>query len=901
MKKSLFLVSMVLAIVFFSSNGSALEQTNETCYSYCAAYELYWSGDFVWKYIMEYCTMSEEDAAKVIYKLIKTASKGSTESLEVVAQALVCAGWINYHIAPILDDCKDACNANIYAYAPDPTTRGYSSIVYSKNNNKLLLNIWNHGVGYATNITVDVYAGSTSDRDCEITNWEMIGSYVIDELSPYGVLRNDLQIPHNDHHEIPWAYEEDMCNKIKVIIDPDNTVPELGEEDGVDWDNEYIVDIYDLPTLPGYMVEGFEYEMFAGILDSIRIWFDVKNTGEMDGSPSVHVKKCGESGSVAWEDSVSIEGGEKRSMEFDLLDLTDSEDTQDVICLDILIEDEFGTYTKREQVAVYSGSVQGTVYDMYGETVGDATVTMGGYSAETDSKGEYEIRGINELREYTLTATSPSHDFDGTARVNIAFEDNSLYPIGLSHYKVDIVLMDSPGSAIISCPYGGYIFEMDSGYYNYRGGVADTNTYLPGIVPGEYTIRFTKDGFGSSIQSLIIQPGEEKTIDCGLEPSSVYQDDSGILFSPMMNPLWTIPLARDGTENPYYAEISKDGSTVVMLLANPRAGEAKTLIYSKEGQKLGEFLFTYGGGQLNAKASMSYDGSKILIGNKYLLSRTGQLLSENPEGKESSNAYISHDGSMYCYVSRLYDQQFREVTGDLIGSDEDYVRCPSASWGGSSISFTPDNTIVGKCKKAGICRVSMGEETQISEETADSFDQNWDGSVFVASSFDTSSGSAILRFFENDGLVLEKEIECLDRYSGFGDLHFARLSVSPGEGYIAALNGPHGFDYGLFVFDSQGNDLLNIQSQDVWRWNAMFAARATGTGIYYLSHGSEGLTFGVLGQPGTAEKQEVEAGDMVLPEWEMGASSGLETAAAIIITSTISFALLYHAWKVGML
>jgi len=896
MRKILLAFLALFAVFFFSANASAFEQTNETCYGYCAAHKLYWSGDPVWRYITEECSMDEQGVAKVAYKLIKGGSKGAKAAFDVVAQAIMCAGWINHYIAPMLDDCQNSCNANIYSYAPDPTTRGYSEIVYSKNSKKLILNIYNHGHGYAENIDIDVYAGSTTNRDCEVTSYDKVATYQIPELAPMGANRNDLHIPYRHNKEIALDYEEDECNKIKVIIDPYNTIPELGEESGTDWDNEYIIGVNDLPTLPGYYIENFDYKQLGDGLDDVRIWFDVKNSGEMIGWPSVHVKPCGESESVAWENRITVDGYGKRFLEFDIYDLDSDYATQSPVCLEIIIEDEHDSYTKRETITVYSAEVQGAVYDMYGEGVSGATVTMGDYTTTTDSKGKYKVEGISQAGDYTLTATSPEYDVDGTVQVNLTLDPDNPY-LGLNRYGADVVLMDGPATISIRCPYNRYIFELDSGYYNYRGGIPEKNTYIPGIVPGEYTLRLSKDGYTTSIQKITVEAWGDYSIDCGLHAVEVYQDDSGIQFSPRMHDLWTIELRTDGTENPYYAEISDDGGTVVILIANPRPGQAKALIYSKEGQKLGEFPFAYRGGQLRAVASMSYDGSKILIGNRYILSKTGQVISENPDGEVTSDTYMSHDGSLFCHIQKLYDTSFEELSGDLVGSDKDYVHCPGAG------SFDSGNKIIGACKRGGgICRSDMGTETMVDDLGGDRpnfFAQTWDGSFAVASAPHNSIGSSTLYYLQNDNLAWQKEIASEDRFSGLGSVYLPRLSVSPGGGYIVGLSGPMGMDYNPYVFDSSGDDLLNLQDQYISEW-CVFAAKATGTGIYYIKHTKEGMVFGVLGTPGVVEKQQVESEFQEMPEWEAGGSIGLETAAAIVGVSVFSVIMLYYGWRMGM-
>jgi hypothetical protein len=916
MKSShILVVAAFLAFVALASNASAAEaysQTHGICKAQCITWYYYWGNDGTLEYVMDKCSMGGFDSLKTLAKIGKgIAGQSSSAALGVVQDAIVCAITINAAIAPVFEACDDVCTADIHSYGPDivPT-----ELRYDEANKMLVITVTNGGNSYTNEIEVDVYTASTSSRDCSVRYGEMFSYYTIPELSPSGARYYEEGLSSSYTKRIPWEAPEDECSKIRVIVDPEEELPERYFETWGEANNVREEWVNNLPILPYYDIETLEY-MQNGDSDDFRLGVLIKNNGEEMGWPSVTVEKCsGEN--LAYEETVSIEPGEDTYQSFQLDDLFGGDyATEKLQCIRVIVEDENDKAERTISIPLYSGVVGGTVYDMYGKTVTDATVTIDtGQSDKTDSKGKYKIIGVTRMGTHQLTAHSPTHEFDGHANVTFLVNSSEFAAQGeLYKSGVDLVLMDYPGYVNIVCPAGGYNFYLDSGYFNYRGGEESRFAELGGVVPGNYTVMVKKEGYTTFIANIVVERRQETTVQCDIAPMESYQDDSGITFAPQQNDLWTNSLGEGYHLN--YVRISGDGSTVAILAASSAGDEnpLKLVVFTREGQKLADFVFPFirfdeERGPIYPSMRISYDGSYILIGNRYIYRKDGTLVSENPEGSVHQDADLSADGAFVCHVGNLYSSSFTKLTQDLIsGAGTDRVRCQS-SGNSDSAFFTLDGSSLGDCWGGGhgLCRNRFGTETQI--DTLDGNNptcvaESDSGSVVVVSLPESGvdKGSTIY-YLQNEARTWKKVIPTIDSHTGFGSILFSRISVTPAGGYIVALSGAKGYTYDLFVYDSQGNDLRgNIPAGDTGGWSRFYDARATGTGIYYvISRGEHEATFGVLGQPGQGQKQTT-GGETELQDWEMGASGDNGLVAAGLAVTVFAFVMGFFAWKTGML
>ncbi len=913
--KRLFLVLVLfLAAIFFVGPASAAEaytQTQGICKAQCVIGYYYWGNDGTLKFVMDECSMGGWDSLKTVAKLGKDIATQSTgTALGIVQDAIVCAITIDAAIAPVFESCDRQCTEDKYSYGPDLVT---TELRYDENAKQIVVTVTNGGNAYINDVEVDVYVASTTSRDCAVSYGDMFSYYTVPELSP-SVSRLYVEgLSSSYTKRIPWEAPDDKCSKIKVIVDPEEEIPERYFETWGEGNNVREEWVNNLPVLPYYTIENLEY-MQNGDSDDFRLGALIKNNGEVMGWPTVSVKKCNGEG-LAYEEDVSVDPDDTTYQDFQLDNLFGGTYyTEKLECIRVIVEDENGKTERTILIPLYSGTVTGTVYDMYGKAVTDATVTIDtGQSDKTDSKGEYKIVGVTRMGTHTLTAHSPTHEFDGTANVTFAINTTDLATQdGLYLAGVDLVLMDYPGYVKIVCPTGGYNFYLDSGFFNYRGGEGTRIAELGGVVPGDYTVMVTKAGYTSFTANIVVESRQDTTVQCDISPIQSYQNDAGITFAPQQNDLWTQDLGTG--YHLQYARISGDGSAIAVLAASSAADEnpMKLLVFTKEGQKLSDFVFPYirfdsERGPLYPSMRISYDGSKILIGNRYIYSKTGVLISENPEGSVHQDADLSADGAFVCHVGNLYSSGFTELTQDLVsGAGADEVKCQSSS-NSDSAFYALDGSSLGDCREygvKGICRSRFGAEVQIDpldEKNPQCVAESDSGNVIVASLPESSDDGSWIYYIQNGARTWKKLMPTIDSNSGFGDIFFSRISVTPAGGYIAALSGAKGYTYDLFVYDSQGNDVRGPQPEMNEQWFRLYDARATGTGIYYVKSTAESnVVFGVYGQVGQGQKQTT-GGETELQDWQMGTSGDNTLPTIGIIAGVLVFITGFFAWQTGML
>lgn len=896
MRFSYFVLILAAFLMLAGSNLHAFAQSNNTCYSYCAGWRLYWQYDPIWKYIEEECSMGGKDTAIAVVKFAKAAA---TQGLYIdpIIQAFYCSEMIKQGIVPILNSCRSSCNADIWNYAPDLVVtnrfgnRNVGGLYYDEDHGKLNVEIYNNGYGYADESTVKIYTAHTDSRDCNATNWQLLTTFKSEGLAPAYARRNDLQIPTVMSKDITWTPVKDECNKVKIIVDADNEVPELGEDDGIDFDNEYILEVNDLPTLPYYDIKDVEYPLVGSKLDEVRLGFTIHNTGEMDGNPKITVTRCHDDEVLAQE-TKSIRGGYEQTESFVLSDLFTKSGCSDYVCLEMSAEDQWGRSYAQTYFPVYSGSISGEVLDIEGEPVTDATVYLNtGESTQTDEDGMYYFKGIQETGTYTVSAMSPTHTDNGETTVEIKMTTDPAYCEGnLTIRDADILLMDQPASFEIICPVDNFEYRMASDAFDYRGTGNSPRETLQ-LAPGEYTVMISKPGYTTTFAEVELTAGMPKSLRCNLSTMDIYTNDSGIDFGKQMNDLWELDLAD--LYNPYYAEISKDGSTVFLVVSNPRqANTAKVLVYGNDGNKISEIPIPSDKGQLNAVVKSSYDGSYVLIGNAFLYRKDGTLVSRDPNENSGVDqwAYLSPEGSYICDYAGLRANDFTEISYRLMSGiqSDQQQRCPGTGTSEYNMVFGMDDSMYGGCMgyhEDGICRYELtGGSENVSEgewRYVVSIDATADGSGVLASM------SENLSFFRNGDKVWGKYI---DTHSSGSQLR--RISISPGGNYAVAL-APRGFDAQAYIFDAQGRDLLNISDQDSWKYSRFFDVEATGTGIYYVSYDGK-FHFGVFGQEGTAQKEDL--GELVeqqtggeTQEKQMGIIESVLKALGDFVDAVVTF------------
>jgi hypothetical protein len=832
------------------------DQSYDLCYTGCAAWKLYWGRNAFWQYVQDYCTMDAQDAAKTLVKFAFNTVRTSPD-FGVFIQSLYCAGFIKLYIVPKLDECRQACEANIWTYAPDLiVTRGQGTsqpgVFYFADKNKLQIEIYNGGYVYSPAFRVDIYEDETRNYDCQVDSWEKIAFYEVPELAPFDVKRNDLNIPSRHTKEIDWTAPADKCAKIKVVVDPDNRIPELDEAGGAARNNEYILTVNNLPIPPRYRISEVESELVGTSLDEVKLSFKLKNDGEEVGRPRVEARDCwGEKILRAAKDRVQVEPGETVRVELDLKNLfwPDKPSYFRNRCITITAKDENGSTQAGTYISIYSASISGRVLDMRGQPVAGTTVSLeNGTSTQTDAKGYYRLSGLTNWGKFKLTASHPDYDYTAEHEVELTYNPDpaAVSQEGLHKSNVDLVLFQQPASLKINCPTTEYGFRLNGQYFSYQGLGEEAEEILGAIVPGEYQLVLHRPGYSVRTLDLELAAGEEKQIDCGLKPLRAYNNDQGIKFKPVLNNLWDYDLPAG--YNIEAAEISADGSTVFLALNSMRANNFKLLIFNQAGQKLGELVLPDKPAYSSIYLSPSYDGAYVLVDNYLLVSRQGQIISRNEDDGLGARGALSWDGSLICNHKGLYSSSFVPLYTGVWGRelDKPHTRCRF----GQFAIFTAGQNTISQCEKVsqGLCRLSFWDGTQSPLLSLGNKTNYWhtavtpNGRVVLATVSGPAGKEAV--YLRSGQVVWRRPIDSAN----------GRVSISPGGGYAVVLD-PRGKDFSLRVFDRDGNDLLARAGENKsWQWGQDFyAAQATGQGVFYLRYDGQ-VHFGVLGSVGQAEK-----------------------------------------------
>lgn len=146
-------------------------------------------------------------------------------------------------------------------------------------------------------------------------------------------------------------------------------------------------------------------------------------------------------------------------------------------------------------------SITGTVYDLHADPMPGVTVTNGSLTAITDSLGRYAFRDI-PAATYTIAPSLPQYVFEPASRsVTVGPSASSVNFRGqLETWAVSGTITDSSGRRM-----SGVSVEASGGGPT---AVATTNAdglyTLRGLVPGQWTITPTKDGYSFKPQSQVV-------------------------------------------------------------------------------------------------------------------------------------------------------------------------------------------------------------------------------------------------------------------------------------------------------------------------------------------------------------------------------------------------------------
>ena len=582
----------------------------------------------------------------------------------------------------------------------------------------------------------------------------------------------------------------------------------------------------------------------------------LENTGDEGGDVRVKIEEC-TTKKVYYNDVLYVSGGSIYSQKHLLEDLKTSSSCHFNDCLKVTLKWSDGSYTDKYSVPVYSASISGRVFDAAGKPVKDAVVTADSNQSDTTGRtGRYELRSILLSGDRTITATHPNAG-SGSAKVNVMVRDyGNRSCIGLDHSDVDIRLSQDPATFEITCPVDDYTYRMSSGDFTYTGASTGVMVSRSDIVPGNYTIIISKEGYTTTIKNIILPPSETTLLECGIKLFEAYTDDKAVEFTPNLNELWKIKL--ENLKVPYYAEISKDANTIFLVVSNPRVDGAEVLVYDSEGNKIGEIpLVDVGKGEIRVKVKSSYDGSHALVDCNNIYSREGTLIGRNTGTAPCNEGYVSLDGAFICNRNILFTNDFHPVPKHLFTPPYESSRkgayCPS------TVAFKFDGSMLGGCTRpirdGGLCVYTPSGMNRIGDMDGDSVlsvDASADGKTQIV-----SSNQDKIFYFSNGMLVWSKDKEEIEAVIS---PQFGRVSISPGGGYAVVLD-THSSRYFSYIFDNEGNNLLDMNPQDAWRYHQFLDVEATGTGIYYVRYDGE-IHFGKFsGKTGEGKTRADDSAD----------------------------------------
>ncbi len=830
------------------------DQSYDLCYTGCAGWKFYWSRDAVWEYVETMCTMDGTDAAKTLVKFAFNTIVRESADFGPFIQSLFCVGAVKLNLEPKLNQCAKDCTADMWTYAPDlnvATKKGSSMPgVWYTDDGKIHIEIHNGGYVYSPAFKVDVYTATTYEENCdEADNWDQIDSYEVKELAPSVIEKNTLGIPLVNNKTIDWEAPTDACSKVKVVVDPDNRIPELDERDTTPVNNSYVLTINKLPEPPHYQISNIKHELVGDYLDRVNLTFDIENRGEKVGRPKVLVKDCNKGQTLRGTSGVKLElePDEKETHTIKINDLfwPNEPPMYEQRCL--LIEASDGSDVARAQhfVTLFSGTISGTVKDVYGKPIENATVTLNtGESLKTDDTGYFYFSGITKTGEFTVTAKDPNHDLTATKTVTLKLSKDPLDTDQSElHPYVQMVLLDNPAKLKINCPVDKYAFKLTNNDFSYEGITTDADTMLDGILAGTYHLILTKPGYSTNAMDINLEKGKQQTISCGLQELDAYLNDDAITFAPKIKELWSFKhpkeeyLARS-------AAISGDGSTLYVAFCNAHEQKCELYVFDKTGKVQGYLIIPNKKPYEGVSLKVAYDGHDVLIDDYLIVDNKGNILGQK-ESTQHNGIYVgfSWDGNLVCLSDGLYNTGFVKVSD----------KCKFSHFG----KTTPNGLTINYCEPVsdGLCTYHIlgGDGSPFFKCTGSwcdywGYDSTYDLSKAVLG-IEASQDMTRINYIENGFVKWGANIKGDER---------GMLSISPNGEYVVFARPIQD----LHIFDGSGNDLMSNVSKDVKTDidNQTFLdIKATGIGIFYVSSlVDQKIHFGVFGKVGQGKKENIQ-------------------------------------------
>jgi len=771
------ILSLIFAFFIFpllATPVSAYQQSESVCYSQCAAYKFGWKGDFCWDLFQSQCSVGGKDMVNNMISLVKdTAQAMATGKLmTIVDVSAVFKGWfmckplIEECIVPQLNACESTCkNVSQTYYAPNLsvgtayTNETTPSVFYSEERHELIFEVVNDGPGYAWDIDVTASWGHTPNRDKIVSGggtlftekipellflgarigspkepMDAVTDFLIDEsnisgfLSKYKSDANNHYVPPIWFKSIPFTAPEGEFTQVTFKVDPNNLIPESGEND-----NTFIYEINKLPTPFSLTVENLAIRRNNPIsLTEYMVNFELKNSGEDSGNANIKWYEGNyESGkSPIYQQSKIISGLNQVSFDHIInVDVAtkggDSCNHSQKYTL-VVFDDEGFIKTKHEfYIPLYAGSITGRVEDIFGKNIVGATVTAStGQTSIVDEYGFYHINGISILGKVSLSVTHP--DFSGTdsKEVEIKYIENKdkCRVDGLTVNGVNFVLKDQDVIFTVTLkdtsgnPVNGHVLatnkisdnaEINKNNFRLEKEINGTGE-LGALQPGEYMFTISAGNYKTMAQTVLAVPSNQN-LEFILEPILGRSNDGTMVIqAPQLLWQWD-----RGVEILSQVAATKDGKRVFLYTSQNKDNTGKIYFLDAiTGNQIKKVNTPATGGNSKACLSTSYDGNTtaLLVRNGVAKDVKSSLLLFNNQGSEFaktdyicktsgcsvSECSVSPDG-FYIYPGFLINKSLYEYSRLEIEGIGGYSHMSYSSLG--PLYFLHGNGLIAGCEE----------------------------------------------------------------------------------------------------------------------------------------------------------------------------------------------------------
>lgn len=283
----------------------------------------------------------------------------------------------------------------------------YHGVIYNDRDKTLTFKVINSGKGYAWDIGVSAVWGHTRDRDGQVsgggelfsetipeliyngarngppkTAGDYIGDFLIEEsnfakyLQDFKSDADNYNVPVIWLKTIPFTPPEGELTKVTFNVDPDQMISEYSE-----LNNSFVLTIDKLPTPPSFTIEDFTQRLETNQLNNFLIDFYIKNSGEENGEMTVKIFEGDYNGTdsqtAIWQSTQLVQGLKRFNFNtFITPDVVNSRYCGENKQYELVVFDKGKKVSSREfSLPLYSGSVRGSIEDLFGKHVEGATIT----------------------------------------------------------------------------------------------------------------------------------------------------------------------------------------------------------------------------------------------------------------------------------------------------------------------------------------------------------------------------------------------------------------------------------------------------------------------------------------------------------------------------------------------